>query len=272
MKIRNQQWPRLPRSAILKAQECPCFRNGCLCNFSELHLYRHDLLVPPGKSEVLRSLEETKKVWQAIKEESEQTLGKLKENITKLQMVSTEEEEQVKQIDVQVKVGNETIAAIVDCGADVDYVNEEWCKRKGFPITETGEGLMRGFDGRQTRAKIQKTEIKFRFEGVFMRQKFRVVKETDNDLMVLGLPWLQRINPDIDWKKRTVTLREKASKDLRRKNETPALPTKNAKKASTKTSQEKEAVPTGRKRGGYGGDETPPKKNRSSKKKDTNKN
>jgi hypothetical protein len=39
MKIRNQQWPRLPRSAILKAQECPCFRNGCLCNFSELPRY-----------------------------------------------------------------------------------------------------------------------------------------------------------------------------------------------------------------------------------------
>ena len=50
MKIRNQQWPRMPRSSILKAQECPCFRNGCLCNFSELHSYRNDLLIPPGKS------------------------------------------------------------------------------------------------------------------------------------------------------------------------------------------------------------------------------
>ena len=45
MKIRNQQWPRLPRSAILKAQECPCFRNGCFCNFSEKHLYRQELLI-----------------------------------------------------------------------------------------------------------------------------------------------------------------------------------------------------------------------------------
>jgi hypothetical protein len=89
---------------------------------------------------VLQSLEETKKVWQAIKEESEQTLGKLKENITKLQMVSTEEEEQVKQIDVQVKVGNETIAAIVDCGADVDYVNEEWCKRKDSQLQKQAKG------------------------------------------------------------------------------------------------------------------------------------
>ena len=74
MKIRNQQWPRLPRSVILKTQECPCFRNGCLCNFSELHPYRESLLVPPGKPEVLKNLEETKEVWQTIKEESEKTL------------------------------------------------------------------------------------------------------------------------------------------------------------------------------------------------------
>ena len=80
--------------------------------------------MPPGKIEVLRSLEETRKVWQEIKEESERTLGKLKENIIKLCMTSTEDNEQVKQIDVQVMVGKETIAAIVDCGADVDYVNE----------------------------------------------------------------------------------------------------------------------------------------------------
>jgi hypothetical protein len=182
MKIMNQQWPRLPRSVILKAQECPCFRNGCLCNFSERHLYRQELLVPPGRKEVLRNLEETKEVWQAIKTESEQTLASLRESIAKLHMVSTEDDEQVKQIDVQVKVGNETIAAIVDCGADIDYVNEDWCKRRGFPIIETGEGLVRGFDGRQKRAKILKTEIKFRFDGKFMRQKFRVLKETDNRL------------------------------------------------------------------------------------------
>src|ERR1700722_8383515 len=168
-KIRNQRWPQLPRSAILKAQECPCFRNGCLCNFSERHTYKKELLVPPGKTEVLRNLEETKRVWQSIKEESEQTLAKLRENITNLHMVSTEDDEQVPQIDIKVKVGETTIAAVVDCGADVDYVNEDWCRQKGFPITESGEGIMRSFNGKQTRAKVRKTEIKFRYEGVFIR-------------------------------------------------------------------------------------------------------
>ena len=85
-----------------------------------------------------------------LKEESKQTLTKLKEQIMKLQMVTTEEVN-VKQLDIQVKVGKETIPAIVDYGADVDYINEEWCRQKEFPVEEIGNGWMEGFDGKQTR-------------------------------------------------------------------------------------------------------------------------
>jgi hypothetical protein len=113
---------------------------------------------------------------------------------------------------------------------------------------------MEGFDAKQTRVKIKEAEVEFEFEKTLMRRKFRIVKKTGNDLMVLGMPWLQQINPDIDWHKRTVTLRKTASKDLRR-SETPALHTDNVKKMSTKTSHEKNEDPTGRKRGGYGGDQ-----------------
>jgi hypothetical protein len=144
------------------------------------------------------------------------------------------------------------IAAIVDCGADVDYVNEAWCRQMGYKITEEGECLMRGYDGKQKRAMILRASIEFRYQGQRIRQRFRVVEETDDDLMVLGLPWLQRLNPDIDWKKRIVTLR-KASKDPRRTIETPAL--EEAKEASKKPSHDKKK-PTGfGKRGGYGGDQ-----------------
>jgi hypothetical protein len=44
-----------------------------------------------------------------------------------------------------------------------------------------------------------------------------MIKETGDDLMVLGMPWLQRINPEIDSQKRTVTLRKEASKETRGK-------------------------------------------------------
>ena len=42
----------------------------------------------------------------------------------KLHMATTEAT-QAKQLDTKVIVGNETITAIVDSGADVDYINKE---------------------------------------------------------------------------------------------------------------------------------------------------
>jgi hypothetical protein len=203
--------------------------------------------------EVLRNLKETEKVWTAIKAESEQTLDQLKNNIAKLHKVSSEESsgERAKQIDIQVNVKGTKIAAIVDSGADVDYVNETWCRQMGYNITEEGECFMRSYDGVEKRAKILKTWIEFRYQGQRIRQRFQVVKETDGDLMVLGLPWLQRLNPDVDWKKRTVTLK-KTSTDTRR-NETPA--SKEADEAKNKTSQDKKKPTKFGKRGGYGGDQ-----------------
>jgi hypothetical protein len=247
MKIRNQQWPKLPRSVILKTQECPCFRNGCLCNFSELHPFREGLLVPPGKPEVLKNLEETRQVWQTIKEESEKTLADLKRNIMKLHMATTEAT-QAKQLDTKVIVGNETITAIVDSGADVDYIKKEWCEEKKFIVNDLGEGWMEGFDAKQTRTTIQEAEVEFEFDKEIQQRKFRVITETGTDLMVLGMPWLRDTNPEIDWQKRTVTLRKTASRN-ERGSETPTSRTKH-----TEAEQQPKRDNSRRKRGGYGGD------------------
>jgi hypothetical protein len=154
MKVRNQRWPKLPTSSILKSQRCPCFRNGCLCNFSNAHPYRENLLIPPGNIRTVKNLEDTRELWSDIKRESEKTLQKLNENITKLRKVSTSITE-VKQIDVQVEVENETLTVIIDCGASVDYVNEAWCEKKGFATVNVGKGWMEGYDGRQTDVQLK---------------------------------------------------------------------------------------------------------------------
>jgi hypothetical protein len=115
-----------------------------------------------------------------------------------------------------VKVGKETITAIVDCGANVDYINRKWCEEKGFAITEAGQGWMEGYDGEQKKVKLQEAEVKFRFQGLFFRHKFRVIEATGSDILVLGMPWLQKHNPNIDWQKRKVTLRKGKGKAMQR--------------------------------------------------------
>jgi len=230
-KVRNQLWPKLPRCAVIKTQQCPCFRNGCLCNFSEAHPFRNSLLYPSGYegevNELLNTINEAEK-WIRETEERTQTLRMVK-NI----------EPNVKQIDIRVKVRKATIAAIVDCGADVDYINKAWCERQKFPIRELGDGWMEGYDAKKTRTKLQDAEVKFKYQGVTQTRRFRVVQETGTDIMVLGMPWLQEMNPDVDWKERTVTLKKEASNVDEREIGTPVSRmkrVKNKNEDSNKTS------------------------------------
>jgi hypothetical protein len=185
-------------------------------------------------------LEDTRELWGVIKGESIKTLQELDKNIAKLRKVSTKDSE-VDQIDIEVTVGNETISAVIDCGANVDYVNEAWCKAKGF---ELGEGCMEGFDGRLTQMKLKEAVIPFEFQGTMMKQKFRIVRETSTDLLVLGMPWLKKINPAIDWQERTVKLRNKKAH-------------KKARKSKQKRQDHQQDEGTQHGRGGY--NKTPPK-------------
>ena len=217
MKVRNQRWPKVPTSTLLKSQKCPCFRNGCLCNFSNAHPYRESLLIPPGNLRTVENLKDTRELWKDIKKESEKTLHQLNENIMRLRKVSTSTTE-VKQIEIQVEAENETLAVIIDCGASVDYVNEAWCEKKGLKTVDIGKGWMEGYDGQLTNVQLKETEIELKFQGMVHRHTFRVIKQTGTDTMVLGMPWLQLINPDVNWKSRRVTLRKKKAKKSKKRN------------------------------------------------------
>ena len=77
---------------------------------------------------------------------------------------------------------------------------------------------MEGYDGRQTDVQLKETEIELKFQGMIHRHTFRVIEQTGTDMMVLGMPWLQRINPNVNWKNRQVTLRKKKAKKNKKKN------------------------------------------------------
>ena len=48
--------------------------------------------------------------------------------------------------------------------------------------------------------------LKFTLAGVEHQETFLVTPLSSNQ-MILGMPWLERVNPDIDWKLRTLTYR-----------------------------------------------------------------
>jgi hypothetical protein len=111
----------------------------------------------------------------------------------------------------KVKVGKETITAIIDSGADINYVNKGWCDKMKIPYKMTGWGWVRSYKGEKTRTRILEASIKTRIQGKFCRARFTVLEETGDDLLVFGDPWLADQNPDIDWKKRTLKFRAEPS-------------------------------------------------------------
>ena len=68
----------------------------------------------------------------------------------------------------------------------------------------TGWGWIKSYKGEKTRTKILEADIKIRVQGRFSRAKFTVLKETGDDKLVLGIPWLEKANPRIDWRARTI--------------------------------------------------------------------
>jgi len=169
-------------------------------------------------------------------QESQKTLQRLGENATRLHKASADDAE-VQQIDVEVMVENEAVTTIVDSGANVDYVNAEWCRKKGFEQKELGGGSMEGYDGKATQMRLKEATIPFKYQGKRFRQRFMIVEETGPDLLVLGMPWLKAENPEVDWQKGTVTLRKKNQRRSRRS------------KQKEKEPSEKELTQQGR--GGY---------------------
>jgi hypothetical protein len=64
----------------------------------------------------------------------------------------------------------------------------------------TGWGWIKGYNGEKTRTKILEASIGIKVLGKYCRTKFSVLKETGDDKLVLGIPWLEKANPVIDWR------------------------------------------------------------------------
>ena len=58
----------------------------------------------------------------------------------------------------KVKVGKETITAIVDSGADINYVNKKWCDRYENSLQDNRLGLGRRLQRQQKKNKNTRSQ------------------------------------------------------------------------------------------------------------------
>jgi Reverse transcriptase (RNA-dependent DNA polymerase)/RNase H-like domain found in reverse transcriptase/Integrase zinc binding domain/Chromo (CHRromatin Organisation MOdifier) domain/gag-polyprotein putative aspartyl protease len=97
--------------------------------------------------------------------------------------------------------------ALLDSGASLNLIHEGLVRTLGL-ATEVCQSIhVTIANGAKLLHANRMARLKFNLAGVEHQETFLVAPLGSNQ-MILGMPWLERVNPDIDWKKRSLTYRE----------------------------------------------------------------
>ncbi|KAI0992073.1 hypothetical protein K3495_g16113, partial [Podosphaera aphanis] len=110
---------------------------------------------------------------------------------------------------VNAKIGNDTLVALVDTGASgLAFASQSLCDRLSLPLqTLKSSVALVGFEGKQGSRVAHETSFSLDLGNHRENLSAYVIPFSKYDL-VLGLPWLEKHAPFIDWKEHTITFGE----------------------------------------------------------------
>src|SRR5258708_3319948 len=104
---------------------------------------------------------------------------------------------------------NKQVDALIDSGATECFIDKEYAKRKGLKIEKLLFPIqVKNVDNTENHAGriFEKIKLHFVIHGRSMEAVF-FITHLGKQKIILGLPWLEREDPDISWKKRTLKWR-----------------------------------------------------------------
>jgi len=107
---------------------------------------------------------------------------------------------------IAAQVNNICVTSFIDCGASGHaFVSKAFAQRLSLPLSSlTNSVPLSGFEGHQIDSLTDFTS----FELEINRHKetiFAYILNTSKHELVLGLPWLEKHNPYVNWKSHTLT-------------------------------------------------------------------
>ena len=102
---------------------------------------------------------------------------------------------------IPVKIGNIEFKALIDSGAQGTFINRQLATRLGLPARQLRKAIEAlNVDGTENKTgKITEvTQLEIAVAGRIETIKFMIAGLGKEDI-ILGSPWLRRVNPDIDW-------------------------------------------------------------------------
>ena len=103
-----------------------------------------------------------------------------------------------------------TIQALIDSGATLNFINESLVSALSLATESCSPIQVSLADGRVLAHSNRQVTLKFTIAGVPQIQTF-IVAPLGIHSIILGMPWLETVNPDIDWKLKSVKTRTGAA-------------------------------------------------------------
>src|SRR5258708_18866280 len=102
------------------------------------------------------------------------------------------------------------ISVMIDCGAEGDFIDRTYATIMGIKKLALDKPIIvRNVDGTRNEAGTLTHYVNITLEiGERRRHERLFVTKLGKQKIILGLPWLQRENPDIDWQLKTINWRD----------------------------------------------------------------
>jgi Reverse transcriptase (RNA-dependent DNA polymerase)/RNase H-like domain found in reverse transcriptase/Integrase zinc binding domain/Chromo (CHRromatin Organisation MOdifier) domain/Aspartyl protease len=110
---------------------------------------------------------------------------------------------------VSVSALSRVLKALIDCGASINLINESLCSLLSLPVTPCRGPRVTLADGATTLSCSGIVSFRYSIANVSLQDTF-FVAPIGVQSMILGMPFLERENPLIDWTAKTMEWRTKA--------------------------------------------------------------
>jgi hypothetical protein len=78
------------------------------------------------------------------------------------------------QISAEILVKGRRIQALIDCRANINYINRKWCEEMRIESESRGEGTIRAYTGEKVKEDISIATLDFIIQRQEHTQEFRV--------------------------------------------------------------------------------------------------
>ena len=96
----------------------------------------------------------------------------------------------------------------IDCGADINCIDIDFAKKHKVNLRKVKKPLkINNVDGSPNDTSVVKYQAIFFFKiGMIVHQETFYMMKCGRDNLILGLPWLNKINPKINWETRHIKI------------------------------------------------------------------